>query len=75
MRGAASGQAEASAWEDVWRLLLRDPGLRTADSPWGLIWSVARHAVLTQAVCAEVPTAPRRAWHLAGLEQSVWRIR
>ena len=71
MRGAASGQAEASAWEDVW-LLLRGPGFRTAESPWGLIWSVARRAVLTEAVCARFATAPRRAWHLAHAQAEGW---
>ncbi|MBX9243814.1 hypothetical protein ICW40_03210 [Actinotalea ferrariae] len=78
MRGAASGQAETSAWEDVWEVL-NSPALRTADSPWGLIWSVARHAILTEAVCARYPTSPRKAWQLAkvhagGLVQPVIRL-
>ena len=78
MRGAASGQAEASAWEDVW-MLLREPGLRAAESPWGMVWWVARRAVLTEAVCARFPTSPRRAWHLAkaqaeGLAEPVVRL-
>lgn len=78
MRGGASGQAEASAWEDVW-ILLHDPNFRTAESPWGLLWSVARHAVLNEAVSARFATAPRRAWQLThaqteGLAHRVIRL-
>lgn len=78
MRGAASSQAEISAWEDVWEVL-NGPALRKADSPWGLIWSVARHAILTEAVCARYPTSPRKAWQLAnaqgdGLAKPVIRL-
>jgi len=64
MRGRASGEAEASAWEDVWELL-REPAIRTAVSPWGLIWAAARHAILSEAVCARFPTSRSRAWRLA----------
>ncbi|WP_149203875.1 hypothetical protein [Actinotalea subterranea] len=67
MRGAASGQAEASAWEDVWEVLT-SPSLRSAASPWGVVWSAARHAILTEATCARYPTSPRRAWQLANAD-------
>lgn len=62
-RGAASAQAEATAWEEVW-LALQSPSLREAASPWGVLWHVARHALLAEIVCARFGTTRRRAWDL-----------
>ena len=45
LRGAAASQAEATAWEAVW-LAMTKPSLRTTGSPWGVLWQVARRAVL-----------------------------
>ncbi|MDO8119712.1 hypothetical protein Q6346_00115 [Isoptericola sp. b490] len=64
LRGAASSQAEASAWEEVWDML-RSDRLRQAESPWGVLWSTARRAILAEAICALYPTSPKRAWDLA----------
>lgn len=51
LRGTAAAQAEASAWETVW-LKLCDPHLRSAASPWGVIWQTARRAVLAEVLAA-----------------------
>lgn len=44
LRGMLASQAEATAWEEVWSALTR-PILRTADSPWGVLWRTARCAI------------------------------
>src|SRR5665647_1032955 len=64
LRGAAASQAEATAWEAVW-LAMPKPSLRTTGSPWGVLWQVARRAVLGEIVAAQFSTADRRAWELA----------
>jgi len=64
LRGAAASQAEATAWEAVW-LAMTKPSLRTTGSPWGVLWQVARRAVLGEIVAAQFSTADRRAWELA----------
>ena len=69
LRGAAAAQAEATAWEDVW-LALVQPSLRTAESPWGVVWGVARHSLLTEVVCARFGTSPRKAWEQAAVERT-----
>lgn len=61
LRGAAASQAEATAWEAVW-LQLCDPHLRSAKSPWGVIWQTARRAVLGELLAARWGTGWRRAW-------------
>ena len=43
LRGAAASQAEATAWEAVW-LEATNPSLRTAHSPWGVLWRTARRS-------------------------------
>lgn len=44
LRGAAASQAEAPGWQGVW-VTLTPPALRSAGSPWGVIWKAARRAV------------------------------
>jgi hypothetical protein len=61
LRGAAASQAEATAWEAVW-LKLCDPYLRSARSPWGVVWQTARRAVLGEVLAARWATNWRRAW-------------
>lgn len=61
LRGRASFEAEATAWEAVW-LKLRDPSLRAAKSPWGVIWQTARRAALGEALAARWGSGGRRAW-------------
>ncbi|HEY3545795.1 MAG TPA: hypothetical protein VGK17_06850 [Propionicimonas sp.] len=68
LRGAAATQAEATAWEEVWLALIQ-PSLRSAESPWGVVWGAARHALLTEVVCARFATSPRKAWEQAAVER------
>ena len=58
---AAREQAEATAWEAVWEALT-DESLRTAESPWGVLWRVARHSVLGEIVAGEYATEVRKSW-------------
>lgn len=64
LRGAMASQAEASAWEAAW-IALTKPSLRSARSPWGVLWQTARRAVLNEIAAAQFATNPRRAWRLA----------
>ncbi|WP_298456633.1 hypothetical protein [uncultured Cellulomonas sp.] len=64
MRGAAASQAEATAWETAW-VSLTKPSLRTAASPWGVLWQAARRAVLGEIVSATYATEERRGRSLA----------
>jgi hypothetical protein len=59
LRGAAASQAEATGWETVW-VTLTKPSLRTAASPWGVLWQAARRAVLGEIVAAKYATEERR---------------
>ena len=61
LRGAAASQAEATAWEAVW-LLLRDHQVRSARSPWGVVWQTARRALLGEILASRWGTGSRRAW-------------
>jgi hypothetical protein len=61
LRGAAASQAEATAWEAVW-LLLCEPNVRLARSPWGIVWQTARRALLGEILATRWGTEPRRAW-------------
>lgn len=56
LRGGAASEAEATAWEVLW-LKLKEPSLRTARSPWGVLWQTARRAVLGE-ILAERWGAP-----------------
>jgi len=64
LRGAMASQAEATAWEAVW-LALTKPSLRTAGTPWGVLWQTARRAVLSEIVAGQFATTERRGWELA----------
>lgn len=64
LRGAAASQAEASAWEAVWETMTK-PSLRQAQSPWGVVWQVARRSVLGEIVAARFGTNERRGRSLA----------
>jgi hypothetical protein len=64
LRGAAASQAEATGWETVW-VSLTKPSLRTAASPWGVLWQAARRAVLGEIVAATYATEERRGRSLA----------
>jgi hypothetical protein len=64
LRGAAASQAEATAWEAVW-VEATNPSLRTAQSPWGVLWRTARRAVLNEVVATRFASSPRHGWLLA----------
>ena len=64
LRGAAASQAEATAWEAVW-LEATNPSLRTAQSPWGVLWRTARRAVLNEVVATRFASSPCHGWILA----------
>lgn len=61
LEGAAMSQACATGWEAAWERL-SDPRLIHARSPWGVIWSSVRRAVLAEVVSASYGTSARRAW-------------
>lgn len=63
LRGLAASQAEATAWQAMW-IAMTKPSLRRAESPWGVLWRVARRAVLAEVVAARYATEPHRAWAL-----------
>lgn len=65
MWGPAADQAEATAWEAAWEVLA-SPRLRTAVSPWGILWTTARRAVLGELMAGTYCTGARTAWRLAG---------
>ncbi|WP_129337185.1 hypothetical protein [Cellulomonas endophytica] len=64
LRGAAAGQAEASAWQACWLALCR-PTIRRAGSPWGVLWQVARRAILGELMSARYGAHERKVWALA----------
>ena len=69
LRGGAASEAEATAWEVLW-LKLQEPALRTARSPWGVLWQTARRAVLGEILAQRWGAPPRRAWKLDAAERA-----
>lgn len=61
LRGRAAEQAEATGWAAAWEVLSR-PGIRTATSPWGLLWVAVRRAVLGELVAGAHLAGARNAW-------------
>lgn len=61
LRGLAAGQAESTAWQEVW-FALRRPALRTAAEPWGVLWGTARRAALGERVTAKFLSSVRSSW-------------
>lgn len=61
LRGAEAGQAEATAWEEVW-FALRQSSLREAAEPWGVLWGTARRAALGERVTAKFLSNVRSSW-------------
>lgn len=64
LSGPAAEQAEATAWAATWEALARST-LRSARSPWGVLWSTARRAALGEMVAAEFMTDVDSGWRLA----------
>lgn len=69
LRGACASQAEATAWEAVWLQLL-EPSLRSAHSPWGVLWQTARRAMLGEILADRWGVSARRAWELDAAERA-----
>jgi hypothetical protein len=63
LRGAAADQAESTGWATAWEVL-RAPATAAAASPWGVVTSAVRRAVLGEAVSAAYGTGVRAAWRL-----------
>ena len=64
LTGPAADQAEATAWEATWEALAL-PSLRSARSPWGVLWTTARRAALGELVAGIYCTDVRGGWRLA----------
>lgn len=62
--GPAAEQAEATAWEASWEVLA-SPSLRSARSPWGVLWATARRAALGEVVAGTYCMDVRSGWRLA----------
>lgn len=69
LRGGAASEAEATAWEVLW-VKLQEPSLRTARSPWGVLWQTARRAVLGEILAQRWGAPARRAWKLDAAERA-----
>jgi hypothetical protein len=69
LRGACAAHAEATAWEAVWLQLL-EPSLRSAHSPWGVLWQTARRAMLGEILADRWGVSARRAWELDAAERA-----
>ena len=66
LTGPAAEQAEATAWEACWEVLA-SPSLRSARSPWGVLWATARRAALGEVVAGAYGMDVRSGWRLARL--------
>lgn len=64
LRGPAAEQAEATAWEATWEALTM-PSLRSADSPWGVLWAIARRAARGEVVAGNYCTNVHAGWRVA----------
>ena len=63
LSGPAAEQAEATAWAATWEALTR-PALRSARSPWGVLWAAARRAAMGEVVSAAYLTDVDTGWRL-----------
>ena len=61
LRGIEAGQAECTAWQEVW-FALRRSSLRDAAEPWGVLWGTARRAALGERVMAKFLSSVRESW-------------
>ncbi len=64
LSGPAADQAEATAWEATWEAMTL-PSLRSARSPWGVLWATARRAANGRAGAGMYCTDVRAAWRAA----------
>lgn len=61
LRGPAAEQAEATGWAVAWETLSR-PSIRTAVSPWGLLWVAVRKAIAGEQLAAQYQASVRNSW-------------
>lgn len=75
LSGPAAEQAEATAWEASWEVLA-SLSLRSARSPWGVLWATARRAALGEVVAGTYCMDVRSGWRLArpGTDAHVGRL-
>lgn len=66
LSGTAAAQAEATAWQAVWQALAGDV-VRTASSPWGVLWVTAGRAVRGEVVAATWCTRAEKAWRSSAI--------
>lgn len=64
LTGPAAEQAEATAWGACWEVLA-SPSLRSARSPWGVLWATARRAALGEVISGTYCMDVRSGWRLA----------
>ena len=74
LRGGAASQAEATGWATAWEVLA-DPAVRQAQSPWGVVWTAVRRAVLAEQIAATYGVLPRKGWRLARAGDADGRFR
>lgn len=63
LRGPAADQAESTGWATAWEVL-RNPATARAVSPWGVVTTAVRRAVLGELVATSYGTGVRNAWRL-----------
>lgn len=63
LRGLAAEQAESTGWATAWEVL-RAPATARASSPWGVVTTAVRRAVLGELVAAWYGTGVRHGWRL-----------
>lgn len=68
LRGPAADQAEATGWAATWEVLSR-PVVRTAASPWGLLWVTVRRAVLGEVVAGAHLSGVRNGWRMESVRR------
>lgn len=61
--GASAEYAEATGWSIAWETLA-GPAIRAAASPWGLVTTAVRRAVLSDRMAERYRTAAWRAWRI-----------
>jgi hypothetical protein len=62
LRGPAAKQADATGWAVAWETLT-STSLRTARSPWGVLWVAVRRAVHGERLMGTYLGSPRHSWH------------
>lgn len=72
LREALADQGEATDWAAAWEVLTSQR-LRSAQSPWGVLWVAVRRAVLGDVVAGAFATSERTAWRLSQADPTARR--